>query len=124
MLPRPICDRCGAPIKQPARGRTRIYCSEACRSSAYRARHAAPIGRLDSYLEIEREVEATLAALPDEMLGLPADADEAVLETVSFGWLLVLRFGRCATRARTPLGWRCEKAAEEMAQVLRRRFQA
>lgn len=123
MIPRPACDWCGAPITQSARGRKRIYCGDTCRRRANRARAIAPCGRLESYLEVEHEAEAALASLPNEMLGLPTDPDEAVLETVSFGWLLVLRFGRCAANARTPLAWRCEKAAEEMAQILRRRFQ-
>ncbi len=42
---------------------------------------------------MEREVEAALASLPDEMLSLPKDADEAVVETISFAWLVALRLG-------------------------------
>lgn len=38
------CVRCGEQLRQPARGRRRIYCSRSCQARAYRARQtAAPV---------------------------------------------------------------------------------
>jgi hypothetical protein len=36
----PTCAECGSTLAQPRQGRTRIYCSGACRQAAYRRRNA------------------------------------------------------------------------------------
>jgi len=40
------CLVCGNPIRQPATGRRRQYCSHACRQLAYRRRHGGQAGSM------------------------------------------------------------------------------
>jgi hypothetical protein len=123
------CLNCLAPITQPLTGRRRLYCSDRCRKLAHRARQQAVFylmagGSADSEFVAEPELEEAAASLPDELLGLPADPDEAVVLTVREAWGLVARLARCGERARPELAWRCQKASKDLAGSLRRYFEA
>jgi len=126
------CAFCTTPITQPATGRRRLYCSDCCRKKAHRARQQAVFflvaggsAGADSEAVIDpehRELDEAVASLPDELLGLPSDPDEAVVLTVREAWGLVARLARCGERARPELAWRCEKASRDLAGSLRRYF--
>ena len=56
------------------------------------------------------------------LLELPGDPDEAVVEAILRARQAAASFGVAARRARPQLAWRCERAADEVAAVLRRQF--
>lgn len=64
--PCPVCRR---PIRQPARGRPRRYCTNACRQVAYRQRNGQQRRRKLITL-IEADAREWLPALPDESVDL------------------------------------------------------
>jgi hypothetical protein len=70
----------------------------------------------------DAELDAQLGAASEELLHLPSDPDEAVVQTVMEARALTAAFAHCASRARPQLAWRCAKAADEITAVLARYF--
>ncbi len=68
--------------------------------------------------------EVDFGNLVPGFLELPADPDEAVLQTLIEAKRAAGRLKRCAERARASLQWRCSAAAEEIQATLARYFPA
>jgi hypothetical protein len=122
------CVWCSAELQRARRGRPRLYCSDACRDRARRFRQASELGGQPlAYGEVDPaagsdapgDVEEELASSP---LELPRDPDEAVVEAILRARQAAASFGLAARRARPQLAFRCERAAEEIAALLRRHF--
>lgn len=100
-----ICATCRQPLTQPKRGRARVYCSTACRKSAFRSRQVS-FGYLP---QIVKDAEATVAGIStDEQVA------RAVIEARSVGLALV----RLGAEARPEFAWRCAKAGEAITEAL------
>ena len=96
------CLSCGKPLAQPSTGRPRSWCSATCRqrgSRAARARLATILGATSGGPDIEATMEAALARLSDDDLGLAEDGDRAVLETIAEAWVVVEKMRRLADQA-------------------------
>ena len=115
------CAWCSAQLQRARRGRPRLYCSDVCRDRARRLREGCkvaepllPYGECDPAGETE-ELEGTV-------LDLPGDPDEAVLEAILRARQAAASLGVAARRARPQLAFRCSRAADEIAAMLRRHF--
>ena len=109
------CPVCGRTITQAATGRRRVFCSARCRQAAHRARR--------------RELFAVLVGgggtdLAGPARDLPPNPDDAVIAAVTGAWQVVDRFAGCASVARPQLSWRCKRASNELAGILRQYFAA
>jgi hypothetical protein len=120
---RPLVNRClvcSGEMEIAAKGRPRVYCSNACRSTARRRRR-------------EAAEEATLDGVtPDEYAGLDVrellgpsakDPDAAVLQTVLMARAVAAEFGVAAQIARRQFSWRCEAMANHIAEGLKTYFE-
>jgi len=68
------CQKCGAALPERGRGRTSVYCSAACRQSAYRDRRTTPDqSAADLLAAIERQVKG-LALEPAQVFRADAEA--------------------------------------------------
>jgi len=104
------CLACGAPIDQPRRGRTRLFCGDTCRQRHHRARSRAVFALL------------TGGSTPPTKVSDLADPDLAVVATVTEAWTVAAKLARGAEAARPELAWRCRKAAEALDAALSRYF--
>ncbi len=112
------CEACGSPIPQlPGAGRPRRFCDAACRQRAQRERWAALIGFLGAGPELLPELDDSLS---DEQLGMPANADQAVLEVISEALVLVVKLDRVATRARPEFQSHIRRTRAALARQLER----
>jgi len=112
------CESCGAPIAQlPGPGRPRRFCGDACRQRAHHDRWSGLIGFLGAGPELLPELDASLS---DEQLGLPDNADEAVLEAVSEALALAVKLDRVADRARPEFVPHLRRTASVLARSLER----
>ena len=101
-----LCVVCSSEIKAAGTGRPRLYCSDACRTTARRRRAAS------------QEVGAA------EVFGLPAnDPDGAVLQTVLTAGVVAAQFAYNAENARPQFAWRCRKMADHITLGLMRWFE-
>jgi hypothetical protein len=121
------CAVCSAQLQRSRRGRPRLYCSDVCRDRARRGREERECaGQLLSFGEIDPangtqaacDVEELMSCVPE----LPGDPDEAVVEAILRARQAAASFGAAARRARPQLAYRCCRAADEIAAVLRRQF--
>ena len=107
------CYVCGISIEQPTRGR-RLYCSNACRQKAKRARGARVLTPADRLPDAD-PVEAFL-------VGRTAPLDDQVLSAVHESILLVVTFRRLGAESRRQFAWRCLGMADAIEQALVRFF--
>lgn len=115
------CAWCSAPLQRARRGRLRLYCSDVCRDRARRFRDACEAAEpLLPYGECDPASET--AELEGNVLDLPSDPDEAVFEAILRARQAAASFGAAARRARPQLAFRCSRAADEIAALLRRHF--
>jgi hypothetical protein len=116
-----VCAHCNAELRQRATGRPRRYCSDRCRTAARRRREAQGDGWDLSRAGVELTPEAAdLSRL--EIVGLPADPDEAVLQAVMNARALAAAFGIVSSVARPQFAWRCEAFADHVAAGLKQWF--
>ena len=117
------CAFCSAQLQRSARGRPRLYCSDACRDRARRAREERESAEQPlPYDEIDPAGGACDVEELAGLLELPGDPDEAVVEAILRARQAAASFGMAARRARPQLAFRCSRAAGEIAAVLRRQF--
>jgi hypothetical protein len=121
------CVWCSAELQRARRGRPRLYCSDACRDRARRFRQASELGgQPPPYGEVDPAAGSAGLGDAGELAGspleLPRDPDEAVVEAILRARQAAASLGLAARRARPQLAFRCERAAEEIAALLRRHF--
>jgi hypothetical protein len=120
MLPIDTCTVCGDEIARAPNGRPRLYCSNACRQKAKRARQAERrCGSLRPSLEPQDIGGLTVSDLLGPKLH---DPDEAVAESIVLARSAAAAFGVSAERARPQLAWRCEAMSQHIASGLRKYF--
>ncbi len=119
------CRGCGAPISQPARGRRRQWCSDACRSRTRRQiAEGITLSRLSADdTDFERDLDEAVAQAVEELKGVPSDPDEAVVACIFEGRAVANHFAHAAGRARPEFSWHCEEISKEITALLRRHFQ-
>ena len=117
------CAFCSAQLQRSRRGRPRLFCSDACRDRARRAREERECAEQPlPYGEIDPAGRVCEAEELAGLLELPGDPDEAVVEAILRARQAAASFGVAARRARPQLAFRCSRAADEIAALLRRQF--
>ena len=114
----PVCAFCGerlVPRAEP-RGRRRVFCSDACRYRAFRARRRGIAA-----------LEGLTPAAPDWPIADPtppppaapaANTDDQVARAILELTWMAAAFARLGVEARTPLAWRCETMAERLRDAI------
>lgn len=109
MTVRPItCAVCGEHLVAQARGRVRIYCSDACRMRLQRRR--------GSGLPDDRfvPVESPNASVSVPRSSSDAQVERAILEARAVMFALL----RLGVEARPELAWRCQRLGEALKEAL------
>jgi len=104
------CFWCNTELEQKGRGRPRLFCSEACRKHYRRWRESLPA------------IDSEEAHALTELLGIPADPDEAVaLELqVAYGTMQGLRI--VARKARPEIAIGLVATSQALEEALREHF--
>jgi len=105
------CAACGVPLPLDSTSRRR-FCSEVCRSAAWRRRRAAAH---------ELEPAAAIAQVMPAPVTF-ADPDEQVAAALLEAWRIVGALSRLGREARPTLAWRCEKVAGALRAALVEHF--
>lgn len=108
------CHVCGRPIQRPRRGR-RLYCSEACKQKAKRARgpRSLPPGA------VPEPGPEPVAAL---LVGREAPPDEQLVALIHETILLVVSYRRLSLELRRAFAWRALAMADGIDELLARYF--
>lgn len=118
-----ICESCGAPVVQPARGRPRRYCTDVCRKRAFRERNAwaPPVlpDPVDAAALRAFTVESVLAVLDGDA---PADPVTQLVRAVGETETLAVEYQRLGRETPRNLAWRATGMADHLRAGLDRLF--
>ena len=117
----PRCLNCGGHLEQKASGRPRKFCSDRCRV-AHKRREARAQQMAAETVGYDMQSAGRVTASATELVGLPADPDEAVVSAVKQAHAAAHAMGIAGRVARPQLAWRCERAADAIAAAIKRYF--
>lgn len=120
-----ICAACGGPLPPPLRpnGRKRVYCSQACRQAAYRAKARAALPPRDRQAPppgSDSSDEEQIAWLAGYLFDAPSDPIDAAVEVIATLRTLAAHARRLAVVGASPptLAWRHESTANALDALL------